>query len=307
MALTPKELTWLGVAKEVTFGTAVTPAYYVPFKDAKPEDKLDYIKDQGIRGALAGTYNVIDGIHTGNFEVSGEVFPDSIGLFLLSALGTDTVTGSSSPYTHTFKLNRTGQPPSTTLSYYDGTSMRQFAGQVCEEMSFKWADNAALEYTYKTQGKPSAVATTATPTLTGTIPFAGWFFTATLGGTANLNLVGFDISIKRKLYVQHSANNSNLPTSVYALATEVSGKATFDKADDTELNIFLNNTQPSFVIGGTNAAGFGMTFTMSKCAFLKDTITGKEVVQGEVEYEAVDNVTDSGPIQVKLINAVASY
>jgi hypothetical protein len=304
---TPKELTWWAVGKETTWGTAVTPTYYIPFKDAKPEDVIDTIKDDGIRGALAATYNIMQGVQHSTMDGSGQVFPDSIGLFILAALGSDTVTGTG-PYTHTLKLNRTGQPPSLTHSRYDGTNMRQFAGHMIEELSFKWADNAALEYTIKSQGKASAIATTTTPTNTTTIPFMGWQFTATLGGSSNLNLVGFDLSLKRKLYVQHSANNSQQPTSVTSLALEVTGKATFDKADDTELSAFLNNTQPSFVLTGTQpGTSYGLTFQMSKCAFIKDPVTGKEVVQGDVEFEGIDNATDVGPCLIKVINGVATY
>lgn len=307
MAYTPKELTYAGIAKEVTWGTAVSPAYWVPFKDVKPEDKLDYIKDQGIRGALSTTYNVLNGVASSTYEISGETFPDSIGLLALSIMGTDAVTGTG-PYVHTMKLSRTGQPPSLTHTYYDGTSMRQFAGSVAEEFSLKWADNAALEYTYKASGKPSAVATTTAPTLTATVPFTGWQFGLTLNGSSNLNLVGFELNIKRKTYIQHSANNSNTPTSITALALECTGKATFDKADDSELNMFLNNTQPTLVLTGTQSGtNYGLVITMTKTAFLKDVVTGKEVVQGEVEFEGIDNVTDGGPVQIKLTNGVATY
>lgn len=305
---TPKELVWLGYAKEATFGTAVAPTYYVPFKDAKPVDEIDYIKDQGTRGSMAATYNVIAGLQHSTMDLSGEVFPDIFGLPLLAILGTDSVTGSSSPYTHAFKLARTAQPPSLTHTYYDGTSIRQYAGQMLEEVSLKWASNAALEYSLKSQGKASTTTTSLTPTPTSTIPFAGWQFSVTLGGSANLNLVGFDISLKRKLYVQHAANNSAQPTAVIAGGLEVTGKATFDKADDTELSAFLNNTQPSFVLTGTQpGTGFGLTINMNKCAFLKDAVTAKEVVQGEVEFESLDNTVNGGPVAITLINGVATY
>lgn len=309
MALFAKELTWHGLAKETTFGTAVSPTYYIPFKDVKPEDIIDYIKDQGIRGAMAQTFAVIPGVQHSTMDLSGEIYPDNFGIMLLAILGADTVTGSSSPYTHTMKLARTSQPPSLTHSYFDGTSIRQFAGHVLEELSIKWADNAALEFGLKSQGKSSAVLGSAlTPSPTSLLPFAGWQFNATLGGTTNLNLVGFDLSLKRKLYVQHSANNSSQPTIIIAGGLEVTGKATFDKADDTELNAFLNNTQPSFVLQGTQpGTNFGLTINMNKCAFLKDAISGKEVVQGDVEFEAIDNTTNGGPVAITLVNGVATY
>lgn len=309
MAFVVKELTWLGLAKEASFGTAVVPTYYSPFKDVKPEDVIDYIKDQGIRGAMATTYNVINGIQHSTMDITTDAYPDVLGLFLLSILGSDTVTGASSPYTHAFKLARTAQPPSLTHTYYDGTSIRQFAGHMVEEVSIKWAANAAIEVSVKSQGKVSAVYGSAlTPTPSSTTPFAGWQFTATLGGTQKLNLVGFDISLKRKLYVQHAANDSTNPTAIVSGGLEVTGKATFDKADDTELNAFLNNTQPSFVLTGTQpTTNYQLTLTMSKCAFLKDPISAKEVVQGDVDFESIDNGTDNGPIAITLVNGVSSY
>jgi hypothetical protein len=309
MAYTAKELTWLGLAKEATYGTAVNPTYYTPFKDVKPEDVIDYIKDQGIRGAMAMTYNVINGVQHSTMDITTDAYPDVIGLFLLAIMGSDTVTGASSPYTHAFKLARTAQPPSLTHSYYDGTSIRQFAGHIVEELDLKWAANATLEVDVKSQGKVSAVyGSSLSPTPTSTTPFAGWQFTATIGGSANLNLVGFDISLKRKLYVQHAANNSTQPTAIVAGGLEVTGKATFDKADDGELSAFLNNTQPSFVLTGTQpTTNYQLTINMGKCAFLKDPITAKEVVQGDVEFEAIDNGTNNGPIAITLVNAVATY
>lgn len=308
MPYTPKELTWLGVAKETIWGTAVAPTYFVPFKDAKPEDVIDTVRDQGIRGALASTYNVLQGVKHSTMDISGEVFPDIIGLFLLALLGSDTVTGASAPYSHAFKLARTTQPPSLTHSRYDGTNMRQFAGHVGEELSLKWSKGAAIEFSFKSQGKSSAVGTTATPTPTTTIPLLGWEFAVTLAGAANLNLTGFDISLKRKLYVQHAINNSQDPTSIVALGLAATGKATFDKADDTELSAFLNNTQPALVLTGTQpTTNYQLIIQMTKCAFLKDPVTGKEVVQGDVEFEGIDNTTDGGPVLFTLKNAVATY
>jgi hypothetical protein len=186
--------------------------------------------------------------------------------------------------------------------------MRQFAGTMLEEVTLKWANGGDIEYSVKGQGYPSAVATTVTPTTTTTIPLQGWQASVTLGGTANINMVGFDLSLKRKLYVQYAANNTQKPTAIVALGLEVTGKATFDKADDTELSDFLSNTQPALSIVLTQpVTNYVLTLQMSKCAFIKDPVTTKEVVQGDVEFSAIDNSTDGGPIKITLANSVATY
>lgn len=309
MPFTPKELEWVGVSKETTWGTAVAPTYFIPFKDAKLEDKIDTIEDNGIRGSLAETYNVIQGFKQSDADLSGDVFPDSFGLFLLAMLGVDTVTGSVAPYTHTFKLGRTAQPPSITINKYDGTSIRQFAGLVAEQLDIKWADKAALEYSLKLQGKSSSVnAGPITPSTTATIPFTNWIFTVKFGEVQSLHVVGFDFTIKRKLYVQHAISNSQDPTSVTALALGVTGKITFDKADDTELSMFLNNTQQSIVITGTQpGSGAVLTIQLSKAAFKTGAVSEKDVVQLDVDIIGIDNTADGGPCSVILQNAVASY
>jgi hypothetical protein len=307
MPLTPYALTWVGLAKELTWGIPVVPLYYIPFSDVKPLDTITYVADSGMRGALAKTYNQYPGTIQSTVEIDGDTFPDSIGLMLLSMLGQDTVVGSASPYAHTFKLARTTQPPSVTISYYDGTSERQYAGSVAEEMDFTWAQDAALAYTYKVDGCPSVVTTTGTPTTTATTPFMTWAFTATIGGSPKLNVIGFDVDIKRdKIYVQHAANNTQAPTAIVATTLSMSGKITFDKLDDSELIAYLTNTQPAVVLTGVQGTKI-ITFQMSQCAFTADTVTGKDVMQGEIVYEGCDNTTDMGPGLIKLSNSIASY
>lgn len=310
MSFTPKELTWAGLAKETSWGTTVDPTYFVPYSDAKMEDKVEYIADNGIRGALAETYNEIPGFTQGTAELGGDAYPDSFGLAALAILGVDTVNGSASPYTHTFSLARTAQPPSFTLSKFDGTNVRQWGGQVAEELDIKWAEKAAIEYTLKMQGKSSKVrtGTALTPTPTSSIPFSPWIFTAKLNGTQSMNLIGFDLTLKRKTYMQHAISNTQDPTNVVALGLGITGKATFDKEDDTELNMFLNNTQPSLVIKGTQpGSGSSITFQLSKVAFTSAPVDAKDVVQIDVAFTAIDNTSDAGPGEIILGNTVANY
>jgi hypothetical protein len=307
VSYTPKELTWAGIAKESAWGTAVDPTYFIPFKDVKPNDNIEIIKDAGLRGAMAETYNILQGTKHSEMDISGEIFPDSFGLLLLGMFGSDTVTGTPI-MTHTFKLQRTSQPNSLTISHYNVTNMRRFAGQMAEELTIKWADKAALEFTFKSKGKASATSTTATPSYTTTIPLVNWNFSMTLGGSSNLNLIGFDISMKRKLTILHPANSTTDPSAIVSGGMAVTGKATFAKADDTELTAFLNNTQQVLVLTGTQATtNYGIVFTLTKCAFTKAPVTAKDIVELDVEFEAIDNTTDAGPCTIKLLNGVATY
>lgn len=303
---TPKELSWLGVGKETTWGTAATPTYFIPFEDVKPNDNITTVDDQGVRGVMATTFNTLQSIAQGEMEVSGDVFPDSIGLYLLAMLGSDNVTGTTTK-THAFKLGTT-QPPSLTMAFYDGTSMRNYAGQIISDLEFTWAKNAALKYDVKGVGKKSATATAATPSITTTVPLMGWNFGLTIGGTADLNLSGFKLSFKRKVTPVQTANNSQDMQACYAGGLEVTGSMTFEKADDTELSAFLNGTKQAIVLTGTQATtSYGITFTITNGIFTKAPVSLKDLVEIDVDFNGIYNTTDGGPAAVTLINAVTSY
>jgi hypothetical protein len=85
---------------------------------------------------------------------------------------------------------------------------------------------------------------------------------------------------------------------------------------DTQLNYYLNNTQPSLKLDFSTGAGATLVqvqFNMTKCAFTVAKIErGKDYVELSVNYKAIANTTDVGassgysPIKVTLQNAKAS-
>jgi len=304
--LYPEALQVVGLGKETAWGTIAAPTYYFPAKNIKPEDQIAYIKDDGVRGTMAATHQVFAGPSKGQFAFDvTSVLPDAAGMLLVAMLGPDTKTGSAAPFTHTFNL-ASNQPASLTATWNDGFETRQFAGLRPTDLSFKWSQGAELQATVQGDSLLSAVGGSVTPTyLSGVSAFEGWQATATLAGTADADLVGFEIDLKRKNYIQHGASGAQAPTNIAALQLGVTGKATFDKTGDTELNDFLNNTQPAFVITLTNGT-YVLTFQMSKCAFMKANETGKDVMQVDVDFEGVENSTDAGPCEIILENAVAT-
>jgi len=303
----PSELEILGLGKEVTWGTAVVPDFYLSAKNIKAEDVIKYVKDQGMRGVMATTQNVYAGVQSSTFSADFEVFPDSLGRVLQAIIGTDAVTGTTPNFIHTFKLNKTSQPISSTINYFDGYETRQYAGAMLTELSLKWSEGADVQGSFKAEGKPSVVGTALTQAYGTLTAFQGWQAALTIGGTADLNLVGFQLDLKRKAYTQYAANDSQAPSAIIAKGLEVTGKMTFDIAGDTELTAFLTNTQPIVVVTLTQNTNTSLQITMSQCAFMKAPLGGKDVVQLDVDFEGVNNTTDGGPVAVVLKNQTATY
>lgn len=299
------ELQIVGVGKETAFGTAVAPDYFLSAKSPKPEDVIANIKDDGVRGVNAAVFGVYAGVQHATFDTDFEVFPDAIGRLLGAIVGADAVTGAG-PYVHTFSLGA-DQPDSLTVSHFDGYETRQYPGSRLTELSLKWSEGADVTGSIKTVSKPSAVGTALTPSFpTSFGAFQGWQASMTLAGTADLNLVGYELDLKRKEYIQHAANGSQAPSNIIVKGLEVSGKMTFDLNDDTELTAFLNNTQPVVVVTLTLSANETLVITTSKTAFMKAPISSKDVVQIDVDFEGVYNATDGGPCKIVLTNQVAT-
>ncbi|PJM98130.1 hypothetical protein CG740_37235 [Streptomyces sp. CB01201] len=314
----PTFRSFLGIAKETTFGTAVAATNFIPVKSMKPKDKQTLLDDAGMRGSMVDSYGKISGPLTSEYDFDGDVFPDTVGFPLAGVLGDVTTTGASAPYTHAMAVlnTGTGQPPSYTLSDYYTITTRQYAGAKISEVGLKFSGDGLLTYSAKAVALGSAPASAPTPSYTAVPPIAGWVGAVTIGGSASTILIDGECSIKRPVDVIHTVDGTAAPYALWSGAVSVNGKLTLVMEDDTQLLNYLNNSQPSLDINysqGAAAALVQVKLHMTKCAFTDAEIDrGKDYIALSVNYEAVANTTDVGgsggysPIKVTLQNALAT-
>lgn len=74
---------FIGIAKEGTRspGVAPTPVAatdFLPVKSITPFDNIKYLDDQNWRGSMVETYGTQAGPIYSDFEIGGDVFPDTI-------------------------------------------------------------------------------------------------------------------------------------------------------------------------------------------------------------------------------------
>ncbi len=255
---------------------------------------------------MADNFAVYEGLNSATYGWDGDFYPDLCPFLFLMLFGQDTVTGTTN-YTHKFQL-AAAQPPGYTLSDFNVINERQFAGAMLEQLDLKFAVDGGLEYSAKTSSKSSVVATTTTPTFGTVLPLLGWQAALTIAGVANTDLIGFDMSIKRKSNIITTAQNTQAPKSIVLGPMSVTGKMTFAVEDDTEIGYYLNNTQPAVVITLTQSANVVLTLQMSKCVMKKAAYSrSKDYVELDVNYEAVYNATDGGPMLAQVLNQIATY
>ena len=145
MAVQNSVRSFIGIAKEVTKGTAVAPTDYllVQADSLKPADIIDPLFDNGLRGSLVENYNYIPGRTRSTFDFSSSAFPDGIGYALTGLLGSVATTGASAPFTHTISLKNNltaaadAQPLSYTLTDFYAAAVRAYPGVQFTDFTLK--------------------------------------------------------------------------------------------------------------------------------------------------------------------------
>lgn len=324
MAVQASVRSYIGIAKEVTKGTPVSATDFIPVaKDSlKPQDIIDPLYDQGLRGSNVLNYNYIQGRTRSTFDFSGAVFADTIGYAIAGLLGEVDTTGGSAPYTHEITLLNsltTGtdtQPISYTMTDFYAVDVRQYPGCQFSDFSLKFNADGMLEYDTKTTGFQSNTTSDPTPSFSTLLPTPVWRGTVSVAGTAVSTAMTGNIDMKRPVTPIYGISNTQDPFQVFLGALEVTGKVTWIMENDSQLLNFLNNTQPALVFDwnyGTGANEVQIQATLSKGAYTAAVIErSDDFVKVTVDINAMSTTTDAGasggyaPIKWTLMNAKPS-
>lgn len=324
MAVQASVRSYLGIAKEVTKGTPVSATDFIPVaKDSlKPQDIIDPLYDQGLRGSNVLNYNYVQGRSRSTFDYGGAVFADTIGYAIAGLMGSVATVGASAPYTHTVTLLNslaTGtdtQPISYTLTDFYAVAVRQYPGCQFSDFSLKFNADGMLEYDAKTTGWLSTTTTDPVPSFSTLLPTPVWRGTVSVAGSPVSTAMTGNIDMKRPVTPIYGISNTQNPYQVFLGPLEVTGKVTFVMENDSQLLNFLNNTQPALVFNwnyGTGANEVQIQATLSKGAYTAAVIErGDDFVKVTVDINAMSTTTDAGasggysPIKWVLKNAKAS-
>lgn len=313
----PSHLAVLGVAKEVTPGTAVAATKWLPWKTLTPKDDINLITDSGQRGAPVDVFGLYAGQKGAELDIGGDVFADTIGWLLVSVLPDLVTTGASAPYSHVFSTLCTGdtQPPSQTWTIFDPLGTWQYPGGQFSELSFKWNADGLLEWSAKAMTWPYVTTTSPTPAFTNVAPSPTWQMIAQIAGTPTFVQDG-EITIKRGMTVVRGSAGTQNPYRIWTGDISVEGKTTLVMESTAQRTAFQAATVQSFDIAytqGAGAAANGLQLHCSQVAYTEGSPTyGKEYIEQPVSFKAIGNATDTGasggysPIKATLTNAIAS-
>lgn len=285
---------------------ATTPAAWVPVLKCDFEDDLKYYYDNAYRSVQANDFGAYPTTGTGKFDVSTDVYVDSLPVLAGVCMIGDNdvvsvVTGSAinvawaniTTNEHKFILQPNG-PKSLTWFDFNGYSERQYPGGRMEDITLKYAPDGAFTADYKGQSRLSNLQTSTTiPQIGGYAPILGWQAALTLNNTANVRLMDAQIDLKRKSEVLFTQAQTQSPTNIYVFPLEVDADLTVDFVDEVEYNYYRTGNQSAtfdlfFVNSSNNAVRFTIPqpiYTSYKVDRSKDALTAKLKLKGI--YQAV--------------------
>lgn len=296
---------FLGIAPETTWGTAVAATDYWPIMKPKFSVVYEPIEDIGFRSNASELQAWYQGVGSTLIDVPDMLFyPNATGHLLMGMLGVDT----NVTVTHTLTLLNTALPKSYTLQKFWGgvATVDQVAGVYWSDLTFKFVNPGKLTVSAKGRGKIQTQATKPTFSADTNSVFLPWQATFSLGG-ANTKIIDCTINLTRPVEWIWGFNNAQDGTGGNVGPLRVKGTITAASTDLTELNFYLNNTQPTVSIVFTSGSN-SLTFQMTKVAVVSPSELdhGNPYARTVLTFDAVANATDAGtgnaPFKCILVN-----
>jgi hypothetical protein len=165
-------LTNIGVAREVTRGTAVTAQAWIPKDEFSFNDNVEYIKQEAPYGVIQDLMDGEVGKNWGAGSISGPVQSDSIGYILGSTFGAfPTPTGTANGYTHVFNVAQNAQHASLTLTRFDANEFIRFPLTVVNSLEINYELGSYLTFTADFMSKQGVTTTSSAASYTNVPKF----------------------------------------------------------------------------------------------------------------------------------------
>lgn len=298
---------------ETTYGTVpVTDFDQFPFVSSElgseqgliASDLLGQGRDpaQPIRDVIKVTGNIVVPVDVRNF-----------GHWLKALLGAPVTTGSSSPYTHTFKSGAATLPSmSIEIGMPEVPAFFMNAGVRVNSCQLNFATSGAAEATLACIAQGETKNTTSqggTPTALTTTRFNQFQGSIKKDGTQLGNVTGGQLTYTNNLATIQTIRPDGKIDGTDPTIAALTGNLNVRFADTTLIDAATSNTPVQLDFAYTIDANHSLTFTAYEVYLPKPklSITGPAGVEATFDWQAAKNTSAGCMLQVVLKNDVASY
>ena len=291
----------VGLAKESSAGTIVTPTFWLPINSISFDDKTTTARENEGLGRIEDSDSnyVVNKYGEGDFEF--DLNDKQMGLILTSLLGASPTTTGGPTYAHAFALANTNTHQTLSLAYQDPDQTKIFPYCVVDGLEITVEPDGIAKGKASFKSRVSRDWSTLTPSYTA---LGNKFLHQELSFKLASNIAGLSaassIGLKKlTLKIMANADFDNEtgtvePAAVLNHQYSVEGEITLNKTDDTYRQLMLAGTYKAIDISFTHASNSSLQIQMPRVDFTEweqdrslDDIVG-QTIQFKANYDAAN-------------------
>lgn len=309
---------FLGLAKESTYGTAASVSLFTPVSGPKLTPTLKWINDPDFRGSPVGSYDQVPGVRNDDYDGKVFLYADVYPNVLMGILGgPDTVASVGSSYSHTIGVLNSAstgsQMPSYTIVNNSVNATYQITGARAVDLSVAFTADAAVETTLKYEGNISTTITAPTINETTAHLVPAWSCAASIAGASVAVIESGTLDIKRGTAPIFTLGQQG-PYNNFAGPIDVTGTLVFVmEAGETNYANALTRAPQQLLLQFTDPASTDTVLFQMSSVQLEDPVIeqSKAFISLNTKFTAIANTVDAtsggySPIKTVTTNGVST-
>lgn len=315
----------IGVGKETTRGTKVTPAIWLKPTSEDYNDQVDVVATERSMGVIEDSDDQVVVKNYSSGTIAGEVFDKSFGYIILATLGKITTVekvGDSGVYDHKGEILQSSQHPSLTLDIKRGDiEHKAYPLCVVENLKISSAVNEYVVYEVGLKGKKGEASTT-----TPSYVIENYFLAkniavklsdtyAGIGSAVAIDVKSLELNISKNIEDKDLLSVDG-PSDFLNKQIVIEGTIEMFFSSVYERDYALNGTTKAMQIVMENSGvTIGATshpkivINLAKVKFSDAPIKGanNDLASVELSFKGFYSQTDSKSIEIILTNTQATY
>lgn len=213
-----------GIAKETVFGTGVAPTTFQPMTQNTYEEDPGWFSPEVMQGTRDKVIYNLYGEAKFDGSVGGQVMPSNGVQQLVYAIGTDVVTGTAAPYTHTISQANVLSSISVEKNI-GGYQALRFAGVRINKYSLKMAaGNTPAEFSADGMGQSvTIIGSPSAVSVTNEAPFVFAEASLTIFGILRTDVSSVSLDIENGVKSTYTFSGNHGPSFITPVTLAVSG------------------------------------------------------------------------------------
>lgn len=291
----------VGVAKEATSGTIVTPTFYVPFNSISFDDKVTTARETEGLGRIedSDANYVVNKYGEGDLEF--DLNDLNLGVFLTSLLGASPTTSGGPTYAHAYALANTNTHKTISLAYQDPDQAKIFPFTMIDSLEITVEPDGIAKAKASFKSRVSRDWSTLTPSYTtlGNKFLHQHLVFKTAANTAGLAAASAIPLKKLTLTISANSDFDNVmgtvePEAILNHQYSVEGEITLNKQDDSYRQLMLAGTYKAIQVKFDRASNSSLDIQLPRVDFTEweqdrglDDIVG-QTIQFKGNYDSAN-------------------